>query len=337
MNAQVNEKPVGNFEIVEYTPTAAALAELDRKYGKVVYDVTLTEGMKAAKEARKELRSLRTALEAKRKELKEPALRRAQLIDSEAKFLTEQIVAIEKPIADQIEREETRVKEEVQKKAEAEQRRVQALMGRVGEIKLAPSRCVGFGADKLVERIRWLEDLDIGEDFAEFQREAEGERAIALQTLRGMLAGAQSAEREEVQREEERKELARLRAEAAERERIADEERRARIAAEEKAIAERRAREDAEAKEARERLLREQEALIAMRPPAQPDPERGAEFDRATGGSVYKNPPLIQAGTYSETGFETLLAAMKKLQQLLLPGTPEAEIVEDALRRVGEL
>lgn len=71
--------------IAEYTQTAAGLAELRQKHQGVVYDVTVPKEMKAAKEARAELRTLRTDLEKKRVEIKAPALERCRLIDEEAK------------------------------------------------------------------------------------------------------------------------------------------------------------------------------------------------------------------------------------------------------------
>lgn len=59
--------------------------DLRARFGGVAFDLTTTKGDKEARAARMELVKLRTSLEAKRKELKAPALERSRMIDSEAK------------------------------------------------------------------------------------------------------------------------------------------------------------------------------------------------------------------------------------------------------------
>lgn len=63
-----------------------------------MWDVSTTKGDREARAARKELVTLRTSLEAKRKELKAPALERAKLIDTEAKRIEAEIRSLEDPI-----------------------------------------------------------------------------------------------------------------------------------------------------------------------------------------------------------------------------------------------
>ena len=84
--------------IAEYSPTAAALAELRQKYEQAVFDTSTIIGMAKAIAARRELREVRVNLEKLRKELKAPALERSRLIDAEAKTLTIQIEEMEVPI-----------------------------------------------------------------------------------------------------------------------------------------------------------------------------------------------------------------------------------------------
>lgn len=108
--------------VAEYSPTAAALADLNARLNGVVYDVTAKEGMLAATKDRAEVRGYRVNLEKLRKEIKAPALERCQLIDSEAKSITAQLSALENPIDEQIKKEEHR-KEEIKlavERAEAE-------------------------------------------------------------------------------------------------------------------------------------------------------------------------------------------------------------------------
>lgn len=65
MSTNQTEKDAGSnmTAIAEYTPTAAALAELRQKHQGVVYDVTQPKQMKLAKEARAEVKGYRVALE----------------------------------------------------------------------------------------------------------------------------------------------------------------------------------------------------------------------------------------------------------------------------------
>lgn len=323
MNAQVQAEVGPALEIAEYNPTAIALTDLAARFKGVVYDVTAPDGMKAAKEARNEIRSYRTALEKRRKELKEPALRRAKLIDEEAKLLTERIVALEQPIAQQIEAEEQRIENEKRAREEAEQRRVQQIIGWINDIKLAPARATSFQAGAMEEALLLLKRREIGPEFAEFQKEAEGERAIAIATLTTMLAGARAQEAEAQRIAEERAELARLQKEAKERAERDEAERKARIAAEEKAHAE------------RERLLREQEALIQL---AQRPEVIGAQDPTYPPSAMFAPTVVEQRDSLPEgVRYGILLAAMKHLQRVCLPGSEEAEIVEQALAQVGEL
>ena len=124
--------------IIEYTQTEAALSLLTERYRGATYDVTTQDGLIAAKKGRAELRSYRTALEAKRVEIKAPALERCRAIDAEAKRITAVLLALEDPIDAQIKSEEERkaAEKEVQEKAEAE--RVAAIRKRLDDLQRWP-------------------------------------------------------------------------------------------------------------------------------------------------------------------------------------------------------
>jgi len=94
--------------IQEYSATEAALAELAGRYKGVVYEVSTREGMKAAVAGRAEVRGLRVSLEKLRVQIKAPALKRVQEVDSEARRITAALSALEDPIDAQIKREEER-------------------------------------------------------------------------------------------------------------------------------------------------------------------------------------------------------------------------------------
>lgn len=358
MNAKVQElHPVGaETKIAEYSATAAALGELSSRYKAVVFDVTTKAGMEAAKAARKELRDLRVALEEKRKELKAPALERARLIDDEAKEIKEAIVELEQPIAAQIEVEEKRAEREKEERIKAEAARVSALQARVQDIRNLPSRQVGRGAAAIGEALAAARAMTIGEDFAEFQREAQAELTIAIASLTSMHSGALAQEAEAAKIAEERAELDRLRREAAERAAKEEAERRARIEAEERAAREARAREEAEARAERERLDREAADARAAQQKALDDEiasrREARHFDKVMAGQAPVGSAPEAGLPVGETGDELGAAiavvgssareriyfdALIALQEIVMPGSDEAAIIERALRAAEEV
>lgn len=207
-------------EIAEYNATAAALADLRSKYEKVLFPVETPKGMKDALAARKELRDIRFGLEKMRKEIKEPALRRCQLIDSEAKEITARLTALEDPIDKQIKAEEQRKEAEKLERERVERERVAAIRTKIDFIKRLPFDSANDSAEDIATTIDELEPLQIDDSYAEFTAEAQAAKEgalIALQTLhvttkaREEEAARLKAEREELDRQ--RAELERMRAE----------------------------------------------------------------------------------------------------------------------------
>lgn len=269
--------PAIETKIAEYSPTTAALAELRQRFGNIAFDLSTTKGDKEARAARLELVRLRTSLEAKRKELKAPALERSRLIDDEAKRITSAILELETPIDQQIQAAEQKREAERQAKIEAERQRVATLRARIEQITSVALRAVGKPAAEVEAKIKLLVGITIGPDFAEFKAEAEAAHADTLAKLRDMLAAAEAAEAEAARLAAERAELERLRAEQAERERVERERmaaEQARIAAEQRAEAERL---EALAQQQRERLAAEEAAARAEREAA----DKAAAAERA--------------------------------------------------------
>lgn len=169
-------------EIAEYSPTEAALARLAGKYTGIVYDVESKSGMEAASVARAELRSTRLGLEQVRKQIKDPALRRCQMIDSEARRITAQIVALEEPIDEQIKVvTERKKREEAAKAQEMEARRVAAEQALAEERAKLEAERAKFDAEKRAQQ----EALDTA------ARERERARQDALDAQRRTDAQAE--------------------------------------------------------------------------------------------------------------------------------------------------
>lgn len=255
MEIELIERPTSTA-IAEYSPTAAALAELKSRLADVAYDVSTGKGMDIAKKDRAEVRGLRTALEAKRVELKAPALERSRLIDAEAKALTAELVALETPIDQQIKAEENRKAAEKAAKEQAEREKSAMVQRELDSIKEGVLCCVGMPAFGIAMTREALAKVEISlELFGERAGEAAQAKAQALAKLDEMHAAALAREAEEARLVAERAEMARLRAEQeardkAERERIAAEQKAEadRLAAERKAFEQEQAAARAEAK-----------------------------------------------------------------------------------------
>lgn len=192
-------------KIAEYSKTEAALAELRLKYQNATFDVTVASGMKDARVARATLRTLRTGLEAKRTEIKAPILKQGALIDSEAKRITRELLALEDPIDTQIRTEERRV-EDLRLAAErAEAERLDAIER---ERKAAEARALAEEKARLAAAQKRLDEeraqLEADQKAARGRAEAESaSRADAALKVAKALDDAARESRERIAAEEE--------------------------------------------------------------------------------------------------------------------------------------
>lgn len=264
-------------QIAEYSRTAAALALLRQRLAGVVYDVTTTAGMAAARKDRAEVRDLRTSLEKERVRIKAPALERCKLIDAEAKTITAELEALEDPIDAQIKAEERRKEEEKQAKINAEFARVEAIQTALHELHMLagvtgkPSTFIASRLDEV--KAMTLDPLV----FQEQMPQAQIARMQVIDKLTMALGAQQHAEAEAAKVAAERAELEQLR-ELQRQQKAKDEAAAAalRKAEEDKLRAEReaqraeQARQDAEAKAKRDEADR---AAAAERAKAQAEHE----------------------------------------------------------------
>lgn len=231
--------------IVEYSKTEAALADLAQRYKGVLFDVTTREGLQAAVKGRAELRGYRVALEKTRVEIKAPALKRTQEIDTEARRITAELLALETPIDDQIKADERRkiAAEEAKIKAEADRIAAEEAARKAAEEKVLAAQRAEIERQnaELAERKRQQDAIE-----AEARRKIEDEQRAARQERERLDAEAKS------KRDAEE---ARIKAEqAAEAKRLREAEEK--IAAERRAVEE-SARQERLAQEQRERVARE--------------------------------------------------------------------------------
>ncbi len=116
---------VTSLAIQSYGITDKTIAELKQDYGKLtIAGVEDKETYATANSAIGRIRSMRTGIEAKRKEIKEPFLRAGQAIDAEAKRLTAEIQPIEEHLKSQV----LAIDQEAERRRKAEEiRRVKLL------------------------------------------------------------------------------------------------------------------------------------------------------------------------------------------------------------------
>lgn len=161
------------YQIQEYTQTAAAIAFLQKKYSGQLFEVTTTKGMEEAKKARAEVKGYRVALEKLRVEIKAPALERTRLIDAEAKRITAELLAIEEPIDQQIKAEERRKEEEKAAKARAEVNRLAVIAAKMSNIRNQVSLVANQSSTVIQAELDKALALELSqEEFQEFLPEA---------------------------------------------------------------------------------------------------------------------------------------------------------------------
>ena len=172
-------------EIAKFNLADAGIAELKKKYkGLKVKDKDDQSGITKVTEAYRDVVKVRTTLEKKRKEVKEPYIKIGKDIDEEAKRLTNLILDVENPLKSEYEKIKQWEKEEEERK-EAE--RLEKIKKRVGE--LTGAGLVFNGEFYVINEISM--DIVTIEKMSEAEGELEGK---AKQSVRNFLKDASLAQ-----------------------------------------------------------------------------------------------------------------------------------------------
>ena len=283
-NDHIEEKPQVASEVVEaaptqqrvaaYNKTEAGLAKLRAKFQGATFDLTTTKGDKEARQARKELVTLRTTLEALRKEKKAPHLAACKLLDDEAKRINGEILSLEKPIDEQIRADELRRERERAQREAEERARMEKARSRIGEIQRMAASVMTGTSEQIRARIEEVKALAISEgEFGELLAAAQSTADMVVMQLEALLSTVlmREAQAEEMRKQREahdaalRKQQEELAAQRAELERQ-------RAEAEQAAADARRQAEEArrEADEAQARVRASQTVAAAPATPAEP-------------------------------------------------------------------
>lgn len=239
------ETNTGFSQVIEYSVTDAAIAELRQKYQGVTDYPVVLEGVK-------ELTRLRNDVERKRRDLKADALDWGRKVDGEAKRITDLLAEIEAPlkaIKKTVDDEKKRIELE---KAEQEAARVESIKQKIEGFK----NCVFKASMASVTEIKTLLDEIQGLikndpfNYAEFSIQADIAKNEAAKNLTALYEGKLAQEREQKRLAEE-----------AEKSRIAQEEERRKFR--EEAARQKQEQEDKQREiEVREKELAEREAKL---------------------------------------------------------------------------
>lgn len=209
-------------QIVEYSATAAGLAELQSRMKGVVYVVATPEGMAAAIKDRAECRNLRVGLEKIRVREKAPALERCRLIDAEAKLLTGEIEVLENNPDQQIKAEEARKEAIKQAKIDAERKAAEAVIA-AQQAKCAEEERKAKEAEQAKMAAERAEIERVRAEQAETQRRLDAEAKAARERIEAAERESRlkiEAQERAARAEQEAKELAAKKVREAEEEKL---------------------------------------------------------------------------------------------------------------------
>ncbi|MEH6812925.1 MAG: hypothetical protein V7677_10395 [Motiliproteus sp.] len=204
--------------IAEYSTTQAALSELRVRWANVP-DTDTKAGYETVKAGIKEISGYRSKLETMRKELKAPLLVRGKLLDSEAKSITAELLAIEAPLKD------AKLATDEREKREKEER-IARLQVKVNELIDYPRRAQGATSAEIAVLIDRLGEIDTSHDYYDLTKEAMDAQATSLDSLAAMFQQqvATEAENQRMAEERERQEAEQVRLDAERQTMIAQQE-----------------------------------------------------------------------------------------------------------------
>lgn len=204
--SEVVEAAQTQQRVAAYNKTEAGLAKLRDKFQGATFDLTTTKGDKEARQARKELVTLRTTLEALRKEKKAPHLAACKLLDDEAKRINGEILALEKPIDEQIRADELRREQERAQREAEERARMEKARTRIGEIQRMAASVMTGTSEQIRARIEEVKALEISEgEFGELLAAAQSTADMVVMQLEALLSTVlmREAQAEEMRKQRE--------------------------------------------------------------------------------------------------------------------------------------
>lgn len=183
--------------VEEFSKTKAGLAELNKRFKDFPEPALSKDNYDFVKDGIRELTTLRTTVEKKRKELKQPFIDAGRIIDAEAKEIIESIKELEDPMKE--------AKKEVDEKEKREkEERIARLQARIDEMKHLERDARGQTSEGIISIIDQIEMVEPA-DFYDLREEAMKVRNEVLDNLGAALSERLEYERTAKQREAEKK------------------------------------------------------------------------------------------------------------------------------------
>lgn len=311
--SEVVEAAQTQQRVAAYNKTEAGLAKLRDKFQGATFDLTTTKGDKEARQARKELVTLRTTLEALRKEKKAPHLAACKLLDDEAKRINGEILALEKPIDEQIRADELRREQERAQREAEERARMEKARARISEIQRMSASVMSGTSIQIRARIDEVKAIVIDEsEFGDLTGAATSTAEMVAMQLESLLSTVVMREEQaEAMRKQREEHEAALRKQQEELEAQRAELERQRAEAEQAAADARRQAEDAR-RQADEVLARardlEAKAVVAAAAQSAADAAKAEEPAVA--------PPVDQVDAFAAERVEATTQVVEQVKQV---------------------
>lgn len=260
-------------QVVKYNVTDKEIANLKEEFQVIPHSLDRKEDYEFVRKGIAKIRTLRTTLEKKRKELKADALAWGKLVDGEAKRIRQELESIEQPMVDAKKKHDDAIEAEKERMRQAELARVEAIHQKMEAFSLSVD-VVHASSSTLTKKRSEIEEIIVDESFEEFKGQAEFKKTCCLDDLAKLIQAAKDREAKEAEekrvlaeQEEKRKaedERRRQEQKELDRQRAEFEAEKAKLR-EQKEAEERAKQEEARKRAETERLEREKEAQERMK------------------------------------------------------------------------
>lgn len=195
-----------------FSPHEATMLALAAKYRNVAFDLSTPKGLKAAKDARLELREQgRFAIQRLRDKTKDQLNDCKKVVESEAKRLIALVEPVENAVHQQITAHEEKLAAEKAERDRIEAERKQKHLDAIAVIASYVDKAQGLPVERVEAGIAYVQSIDVSaEVFEEFAERAAEQKQVTIERLQKMVAELKAeaeAERLRLENEELKRRL----------------------------------------------------------------------------------------------------------------------------------
>lgn len=190
-----------------FSPHEATMQALAAKYRNVAFDLSTPKGLKAAKDARLELREQgRFAIQRLRDKTKDQLNDCKKVVEAEATRLIALVEPVENAVHQQITAHEEKLAAEKAERDRIEAERKQKHLDAIAVIASYVDKAQGLPVDRVEAGIAYVQGIDVSaEVFEEFAERAAEQKQVTIERLQKMVADLKAAaEAERLRLENER-------------------------------------------------------------------------------------------------------------------------------------